>query len=82
MVTVASLLQIMDYVDSLDLSRDLQLIHTKSFINKLYLVLNTCVEIFDAMLFFTFKERVYGSGNPFPLKKKCRSCHTLTLTHQ
>ena len=35
MVTVASMLQIMD---SLDSSRDLQPIHAKSFVNKLYLV--------------------------------------------
>src|SRR6185436_16922327 len=39
MVTVASLLQIMDYVGSLDSSRDLQPIHAKSFINRLHLVL-------------------------------------------
>ena len=39
MVTVASLLQIMDYVDSLESSRDLQSIHVKSFVNKLHLVL-------------------------------------------
>ena len=37
--TVASLLQIMNYVGSLDSSRDLQPIHVKSFINRLHLVL-------------------------------------------
>ena len=39
MVTVASLLQIMDKVGSLDSSRDLQPNHAKSFVNILYLVL-------------------------------------------
>ena len=39
MVTVASLLQIMNYVGSLDSPRDLQPIHAKSFINRLHLVL-------------------------------------------
>ena len=40
MIIIASLLQIMDYVGSLDSSRDLQLIHTKSFVNRLHLVLH------------------------------------------
>jgi hypothetical protein len=39
MVTVASLLQNMDYVGSLDSSRDLQSIHAKNFVNRLHLVL-------------------------------------------
>ena len=39
MVTVASLLQIIDWVGSLDSSRDLQPIHAKSFVNRLHLVL-------------------------------------------
>ena len=39
MITVASMLQIMDEVGSLDSSRDLQPIHAKIFINRLYLVL-------------------------------------------
>ena len=39
MGTVALLLQIMDYVGSLDSSRDLQPIHIKIFVNKLHLVL-------------------------------------------
>ena len=39
MVTVASLLQIMDSVGSLDSSRDLQPIHAKIFVNRLHLVL-------------------------------------------
>ena len=54
MVTVASLLQIMDYVGSLDSSRDLQPIHAKSFVNRLHLVLYACVETFNVMFFFTF----------------------------
>ena len=37
--TVASLLQIMDYIGSLESSRDLQPIHEKSFVNRLHLVL-------------------------------------------
>ena len=51
MVTVASLLQIMDYVGLLDSSRDLQPIYVKNFINRLHLVLYICVEIFDVMFF-------------------------------
>jgi hypothetical protein len=39
MVTVVSLLQIVDYVGLLDSSCDLQPIHTKSFVNRLHLVL-------------------------------------------
>ena len=39
----------MDEVGSLDSSRDLQSIRTKSFINKLYLVLHAYVQIFDVM---------------------------------
>ena len=39
MITVASLLQIMDYVGSLDSSRDLQPIHAKSFVNRFHLIL-------------------------------------------
>jgi len=39
MVTVVSLLQIMDQVGSLDSSRDLQPICAKNFINKLHLIL-------------------------------------------
>ena len=55
MVTVTSLLQIMVYVGSLDSSRDLQLIHTKKFVNKLYLILYACVEILDVtFVFFLF----------------------------
>ena len=38
MITVALMLQIMDYVGSLDSSRDLQPIHAKSFINRLHLL--------------------------------------------
>ena len=49
MVIVASLLQIINYVGSLDSSRDLQLIRAKSFANKFYLVLYACVQAFDAM---------------------------------
>ena len=54
MVTVASLLQIMDYVGSLDSSRDLQPIHAKNFINKFHLVLHACVKIFDVTFFTEF----------------------------
>ena len=49
MITVASLLQIMDQVGSLDSSRDLQLIRAKSFVNRFYLVLNACVITPDVM---------------------------------
>ena len=62
MVTVASQLQIMDYVGSLDSSHDLPPIHAKSFINRLHLVLHTCVETFDVMFFLRL--RVYGVGTP------------------
>ena len=51
MITVASLLQIMTQVGSLDLSRDLQPIRAKKIINKPHLVLYTCVQIFDVMFF-------------------------------
>ena len=43
MVTVASLLQIMDKVGSLDSSRNLQSIRAKSFVNRLHLALYVCV---------------------------------------
>ena len=36
------------------MSRDLQPIYTKSFINRLHLVLYVYVEIFDVMVFFVF----------------------------
>ena len=49
MVTVASLLQILDYVGSLDSSRDLQSIRAKSFINRSYLILHACAQTFDVM---------------------------------
>ena len=55
MVTVASLLQTIDYVGSLDSSRDLQHIHAKNFVNRFHLVLHTCVEIFNVMFFFAFR---------------------------
>ena len=55
MITVASLLQIMNQVGSLDSSRDLQLIYAKSFINKLHLVLYACVEIFDVTFFLRLR---------------------------
>ena len=55
MVIVASLLQIMDYVGSLDSSRDLQPIHAKKFINRLHLVFYTCIEIFDVMFFLRLR---------------------------
>ena len=37
----------MDYVGPLDLSRDLQLICAKKIINRFYLILHVCVQIFD-----------------------------------
>ena len=49
MVTVASMLQIMDYVGSLDSSRDLQPIRAKSFVNRLHLVLYACGQTFHVM---------------------------------
>ena len=49
MVTVASLLQIMNEVDSLNSSHDLQSIRAKSFISRFYLVLHACVQTFDVM---------------------------------
>ena len=55
MVTLVSLLQIMDQVGSLDSSRDLPLIYAKSFVNKLYLLFHTCVETFD-ITFFSVSE--------------------------
>ena len=55
MIIIASLLQIMDYVGSLDSSRDLQPIHAKGFINRLHLVLHACVEIFDVTFFLRLR---------------------------
>ena len=49
MVTVASLLQILDYVGSLDSSRDLQSICVESFIRRSYLILHACAQTFDVM---------------------------------
>ena len=51
MITVASLVQIMDVVGSLDSSRDLQLICVKSFVNKFYLILYACVQTLNVMGF-------------------------------
>ena len=66
MVTVASLLQIIDKVVSLDSSRDLQSIHTKIFVNRLHLLLYICVKIFDVMFFmFTeFKDKNLNRAGP------------------
>ena len=61
MVTVILLLQIIDYVGSLDLSRDLQLIYAKSFVNGLHLVLHACVETFD--MTFILRLRGLWGGN-------------------
>ena len=63
MVTVASLLQIMNKVGSLDSSRDLQSIYAKSFVNRLHLVLHACVETFDVMVFCVYG--IYGVGTGF-----------------
>ena len=49
MVTVASLLQIIDLVDSLDSSRDLQPIRAKNFETRLHLIFHACVQTFDVM---------------------------------
>ena len=54
MITIASLLQIMNQVGSLDSSRDLQPFHVKSFVNRLHLVLHACVEIFDVTFFYVY----------------------------
>ena len=62
MVIVASLLQIMDYVGSLDSSRDLQPIYTKSFVNRHHLVFYACVETFDVTFFFLRLRGLWG-GN-------------------
>ena len=40
----------------LDSSRDLQPIYAKSFVNRLYLVLYTFVEIFDVMVFLRLQD--------------------------
>ena len=49
MVNVASLLQITNYVGSLDSSCDLQPIRAKNFVNRFRLILHACVQIFDVM---------------------------------
>ena len=36
------------------MSRDLQTIHVKSFINRLHLVFHVCVETFDVMFFYVY----------------------------
>ena len=55
MVTVALLLQIIDYVCSLDSSRNLQPIYAKSFVNRFYLLLHVCVKTFDVMFFLRLR---------------------------
>ena len=55
MIIVASLLQIMDLVVSLDSSRDLQPIRAKSFVTRLHLILHACVQTFNVM-FLTKKK--------------------------
>ena len=64
MITVASLLQIMTQVGSLDLSRDLQPIRAKKFTNRFYLVFYACVQIFD-VIFFWCKILRSTQGSPF-----------------
>ena len=54
MITVASLLQIIDSVGSLDSSRDLQPTHAKSFVNRLHLVLQTSKILSQNFEFFVF----------------------------
>ena len=60
MVTVASMLQIMDQVGSLDSSRDLQSIHAKNFVNRLHLVLQISKIPLQNFVFLCFC--VYGVG--------------------
>ena len=55
MVNVASLFANHELSRPLDLSRDLQPIHAKSFVNRLHLVLHACIKIFDVM-FFVFTD--------------------------
>ena len=55
--TVASLLQIMDYIGSLESSRDLQPIHEKSFVNRLHLVLQINKIPFHFNAFTTFLQK-------------------------
>ena len=64
MIIIASLLQIMDYVGSLDSSRDLQPNHAKSFVNRLYLVLQISKISFHFNAFTFFY--VYGVGTNRP----------------
>ena len=52
--TVASLLQIMDQVGSLDSSCDLQPIRAKNFLNRLHLVFYACVQTCDVMVLAKF----------------------------
>ena len=52
MITVASLLQIIDLLDS---SRDLQHIYVKSFVNRLHLLLHVCVKKFDVIFFLRLR---------------------------
>ena len=49
MIIVALLLQNHGLRSLLDSSRDLQLILAKSFVNRFYLILHLCVQIFDVM---------------------------------
>ena len=56
MVIVPLLLQIIDYVGSLDSSRDLQPIHAKNFVNRLHLVFHACVETFDVTFFLRLRD--------------------------
>jgi len=75
MVTVPLLLQITDYVGSLDSSRDLQPIHAKSFVNRLYLVLHACVETFDVIFFCVYG--IYEIGSKQDLSFARNACSTL-----
>ena len=77
MVTVALLLQIMDWVGSLDSSRDLQPIYAKNFVNRLHLVHHACVEIFDVMVFCVYG--VYGVRSKQGLNKLRSTQHAGTM---
>ena len=63
----------MDYVGSLDLSPDLQLIYAKSFLNRLHLVLHVYIEIFDVTVFLCL--RVYGVGTKPGISGKRLTCN-------
>ena len=78
MVTVASLLQIMDQVDSLDSSCDLQPIRAKNFVNRLHLVFYACVQTCDVMVLAKF----FLANTAFVAKQKLRLTKTPKSRHK